>query len=136
MSEAEKSLHPVRPIRFYVVIVSSLLFLTLVSVGIHLLELGVWSSILTIVVASIQALIVVLFSMGLRYEKGFTMVFVAGSFLFLIFFVALTLADVVTRGDMFNKEHRNYKIKSPVKPMGQGTEHHSGETKTHEAKEH
>ncbi|MBL8994757.1 MAG: hypothetical protein JNM63_15530 [Spirochaetia bacterium] len=136
MSNSEKSLHPIRPLRFYVAIVSSLLLLTAVSVVIHLLELGVWSSVLTIVVASVQALIVVLFSMGLRYEKGFTMIFVAGSFLFLIFFVALTLADVVTRGDMFNKEHRNYKIKTPVKPMGQGTEHHSGEKKSHESREH
>lgn len=93
--------------------------LLIVLVGLSILAYhrfhGPWGAAITLGLAGVQAAVVILLSMGLKKEKGFHRLIIVSSILFLGFFFLLTLADVLTRGDVMPQEDKNYSIQSPVK---------------------
>ncbi|MBN8215813.1 MAG: cytochrome C oxidase subunit IV family protein [Spirochaetes bacterium] len=104
-------------LKYYFAVAASILVLVAAALAVHATMKGPVASALTLGLAGLQAVVVVLFSMGLRKEKGFNRLIFVASLMFLGFFIILTLADVLTRGDVAKDEEFNFSIKSPVKPL-------------------
>jgi cytochrome c oxidase subunit 4 len=86
------------PIRLYVTIWATLLGLTLLTAGVAFVDLGPFNTVVALVIASLKALLVVLFFMHVKYtsEKMTKVVFVAAIF-WLLILLSLSLADYATR---------------------------------------
>lgn len=85
-------------IKFYVTIGVTLLVLTAVTVAAAFVNLGPFNSVVALTIATIKALLVVLFFMHVKYtgERMTKVVIVAGVF-FLLLLLGLSLADYTTR---------------------------------------
>lgn len=116
--------HFVPPVKFYVGTLLSLLVLTFVTVYAAQFDFGSWNLIVAMFIACVKAALVALFFMGLKWEGGFNRVIFVSTLLFLFIFFAFTLVDLETRGDIDSNESEIHGIKSPVRPIGKGTEHH------------
>lgn len=75
-----------------------LLGLTLANTLIAFLNLGVWSTVIAIGIATIMASIVAGFLMHALYETKVIKIIVAGGVIWFLIMVSLTLNDYVTRG--------------------------------------
>jgi len=86
------------PIRLYVTIWAALLGLTVVTAAVAFVNLGPFNTVVALVIASVKALLVVLFFMHVKYtsEKMTKVVFVAAIF-WLLILLTLSLADYATR---------------------------------------
>jgi cytochrome c oxidase subunit 4 len=86
------------PIRLYVTIWATLLGLTVVTAAVAFVNLGPFNTVVALVIASVKALLVVLFFMHVKYtsEKMTKVVFVAAIF-WLLILLTLSLADYATR---------------------------------------
>ncbi len=86
------------PIRLYVTIWAALLCLTVITAAVAFVDLGALNTVLALVIASVKALLVVLFFMHVKYtsEKMTKVVFVAAIF-WLLILLTLSLADYTTR---------------------------------------
>jgi cytochrome c oxidase subunit 4 len=62
------------------------------------LELGPFNAIVALSIATIKALLVMLFFMELRYSTALTKVAVVAALFFLMLLLGLTLSDYMTRG--------------------------------------
>jgi len=86
------------PVRIYVGIFFALIVLTVATALIAYVDLGVFNNVVAIGIAIVKASLVALFFMHLRYSARMNpLVFGAGLF-WLCIFIALTLADILTRG--------------------------------------
>jgi cytochrome c oxidase subunit IV len=92
MSEHEHS------IGFYVLILVALLILTGVTVGAAFVNLHAWNPVVALAIASLKAVLVVLFFMHVKgaSEKMTKVVIFSGIF-FLLLLLTLTMADYGTR---------------------------------------
>ena len=76
----------------------ALLFLTGLTVFASTLELGPFNAIVALTIATIKALLVLLFFMELRYSTALTKVAVIAAVFFWMLLAGLTLSDYMTRG--------------------------------------
>ena len=90
--------HNEHSIGFYVVILFALLALTGLTVGAALVNLHAWNPVVALAIASIKAMLVVLFFMHVKgaSEKMTKVVIFSGIF-FLLLLLGLTMADYGTR---------------------------------------
>ncbi len=72
--------------------------LTALTVFAATLELGPFNAVVALTIATIKALLVLLFFMELRYSTALTKVAVVSAIFFLMLLVGLSLADYLTRG--------------------------------------
>lgn len=82
----------------YILVWVALMFFTALTAGLSYLNLGEWSGLIAILIASTKALLVALFFMHLRYEhqKMAWIVALAGFFWLSILF-SLSMTDYATR---------------------------------------
>ena len=97
--------HIIPPKTYYVVfaILLVLLVLTVVAAGI---EHALVNIVTAITIASVKALLIVLYFMHVRYSSSLSRVFATGGIIWLVIMLALTLSDYTTRGWIF--EAPNY----------------------------
>ena len=88
--------HPT--IKTFVTVWAALLLLTALTVFVSTLELGPFNAIVALTIATIKALLVLLFFMELRYSTALTKVAVISAVFFLMLLAGLTLSDYMTRG--------------------------------------
>ncbi|MGA3125603.1 MAG: cytochrome C oxidase subunit IV family protein [Candidatus Korobacteraceae bacterium] len=88
--------HPT--IRTFVTVWAALLLLTALTVFVATLELGPFNAIVALTIATIKALLVLLFFMELRYSTALTKVAVVAAVFFFFLLAGLTLSDYLTRG--------------------------------------
>lgn len=88
----------VAPRRMYYSIFGALLVLTLLTVLVARVDLGVLNTVVALTIAVIKALLVVLYFMHVRWSSQLTKVFVGAGFLWLIILIVFTLSDFWTRG--------------------------------------
>jgi cytochrome c oxidase subunit 4 len=81
----------------YLVIWLILLVLTVVSWQVSLLDLGAFDLVVSLVIATVKATLVVLYFMHLAHARFSTKMVVIVSALFVILLVSLTAGDVATR---------------------------------------
>lgn len=77
----------------------SLLVLTIITVGASRINFGPFNFPIAMLIATIKALLVILFFMGLKYDDNENRTIFGSSFVFFAIFVALTACDIFTRGD-------------------------------------
>lgn len=82
----------------YVIVFVVLLVLLALTVGAAYLDLGPWSTVLAIAIASLKALLVILYFMHVRYSTPLTWLYAAVGFIWLGILIVLTLSDYLTRG--------------------------------------
>lgn len=81
----------------YYAVFGTLIVLTLVTVGLSFLELGVWHAPAGLVIAACKAVMVALFFMHLLHGQRLTWIVIGGGLFWLGILMALTLADYLTR---------------------------------------
>ncbi len=85
-------------LKTFFLIWGALLVLTATTVGVSYLELGVLNPVVALVIATIKALLVILFFMEVRYSSKMTMMVVVSGVFFLMLLLGLTLSDYLSRG--------------------------------------
>lgn len=85
--------------KFYVLIWAALMCLTVITASVAFLDLGPLNTVVALVIATLKALLVVLFFMHVKYasEKLTRMVIISALF-WLMLLLFLSLADYTTRG--------------------------------------
>ena len=81
----------------YYAVFGALIALTLLTLGVGFLELGVWHTAAGLAIATCKALLVILFFMHVLYSKRLTWVVIAAAVLWLAIVMVLTMADYLTR---------------------------------------
>ncbi len=85
-------------IKTYALVFAGLLVLTGVTTGVAFIDLGPFSVVVALVIAVCKMLLVALYFMHMRYSTRLTRLVVLGGLMWLGILLALTLADVATRG--------------------------------------
>ena len=85
------------PYRTFVLVWVGLLILTVITVIASQVHLGQWGTVVAIVIASAKSSLVLLFFMGLKYERAVIRWMFLVAILSFMIFLALTYVDYVTR---------------------------------------
>jgi len=85
------------PVKVYLGTFVGLVVLTLATTGIAYLHLGIWNTVIALVIAVAKALLVILFFMHAYYEKGLTRVVFSVGIIWLAILIVLSSTDVFTR---------------------------------------
>ena len=88
--------HPT--VKTFVLVWAALLIFTITTVAVASIELGPFNAVVALTIATIKALLVLLFFMELRYSTALTKVSVLAAIFFLFILAGLTLSDYLTRG--------------------------------------
>src|ERR1700721_3799078 len=98
MSMAEHEEHAAPAIAFYIGIGVILLVLTITTAAVAFVNLGPFNPVVALLIATIKALLVVLFFMHVKgASEKLTGVIVFSGFFFLAILLSLSLADFLTR---------------------------------------
>lgn len=84
----------------YYKVFAALMILALATTGIAFLDLGPFNTVVAMGIATIKAILVVLFFMHVRYQRRLTAVFAMAGFCWLLILLVLTASDYFTRGWM------------------------------------
>jgi cytochrome c oxidase subunit 4 len=90
--------HHVVPVRNYIVVFAALMVLTVITVAVAFVDLGVLNDIVMLAIAVTKAVLVILIFMHVRYATRLTALTVAGGFVWLGILLVLTLQDYLSRG--------------------------------------
>jgi cytochrome c oxidase subunit IV len=84
--------------KFYYTIWIALLGLTVITAGVAFIDLGPFNVVLALVIATIKALLVVLFFMHVKYaSEKLTKIVIVSAIFWLFLLLALSMADYATR---------------------------------------
>ena len=84
-------------IRTYIVVWGALIVLTVVTVSVSYVSLGLMNVVVALLIASVKASLVALFFMHLRYESRLVWGFALTPIFFLVLIIAGTLSDNLFR---------------------------------------
>jgi cytochrome c oxidase subunit IV len=85
------------PVGVYVGVFLALMVLTALTTAVAFVDLGPLNTVVALTIAVIKMLLVVLFFMHVRYNKGLTRIVIVAAFFWLGIMMALMLADELTR---------------------------------------
>ena len=85
-------------VRTYALVFVALLVLTFVTTEVAYIDLGIFSVVVALGIASVKMLMVALIFMHLRHSTRLTKITLAGSLVWLGILLAFTLQDILTRG--------------------------------------
>jgi cytochrome c oxidase subunit 4 len=88
---------PKSTVRTYLIIFAALMVLLVVTVAVAFVHLGPLNIFIAMGIASIKAVLVILYFMHVKYSSKLTMVFASAAFFWLIVLFGLTFGDYVTR---------------------------------------
>jgi cytochrome c oxidase subunit 4 len=92
------------PTSTYLKVGAALLTLTVLTVAISRINLGPWNLVVAMLIASVKAVLVVLFFMHLLHDNKIYGSFFAGALVFLSVLIILTMFDTMDRGDLHAEE--------------------------------
>ena len=95
-AEAHTHAHPT--VKTFVSVWAALLVFTVVTVVVASIDLGPFNAVVALTIATIKAVLVLLFFMEPRYSTALTKVAVISAVFFLFILAGLTLSDYLTRG--------------------------------------
>lgn len=104
--------HFIIPKKYYQFTFIALIILTIITVAISRVDLGILNTPVAILVASIKATFVGAFFMGLRWEKS-NLIFVFGAICTMILFFLFTFVDVMYRGTLTSEVQVPYYEATP-----------------------
>ncbi len=120
--------HFIIPKKYYQFTFVSLIILTIFTVAISRVDLGILNTPVAIFVATVKASLVGAFFMGLRWERA-NLIFVFGAIAALVLFFLFTFVDLAYRGAITDEVESPYGYKSPVKVIEYSKDHNSGHGK-------
>ena len=85
------------PIRVYIIIFATLMGLTAATILVSYHDLGALNNVVALMIAVTKATLVILYFMHVRYSPSLTKLVAAGSFLWLIILLSITMADYISR---------------------------------------
>ncbi len=97
-SSADHGASHVVSLKVYFAIFAALMVLTAATVWVAFIDLGALNTLVALAVAVTKATLVILFFMHVKYSTKLTWLVVASGFVFLAIMIALTMADIVSRG--------------------------------------
>ncbi len=86
------------PKRIYYIIFGALMFLTAITIWVAFIDLGAFSDVIALGIATTKATLVILYFMHVRYSSKLTWAAVFSGFLFLAILLTITMSDYLTRG--------------------------------------
>jgi cytochrome c oxidase subunit IV len=86
--------------RTYILVFLGLIALTVITTAVAFVDLGAFSVVAALAIATGKMLLVALFFMHVRHSTKLTKLVLVGGLLWLGILLVLTLADFVTRGDV------------------------------------
>lgn len=86
------------PVKTYVVIFLALIALTILTTAVAFVDLGRVNTVAALAIAVTKMLLVILFFMHVKYSPGLTRLVIIAGFFWLAILVAISMADVFTRG--------------------------------------
>jgi caa(3)-type oxidase subunit IV len=95
---AEREATPVPPVRTYLLATGALVLLTVLSVGLSLIDLHGWNSFVALLIAAVMGVINALVFMRLRSDQPTVRLVGVAALLWLSILIVGTLDDVLTRG--------------------------------------
>lgn len=128
MNNTSSHSHFIVPVRYYVGTFLALLVLTFITVFISRFHFGALNIYIAMLVAVVKACLVISYFMGMKWESGFMRLILIFTVIFMGIFMAFTLADISTRGDVDPLQAGVHNIQSPVKPL---TSEHGMESDYH-----
>lgn len=94
----EESPRHLVPARVYIATWVALLILTALTTGVAYIDLGVYNTVVALVIAGIKMMLVVLFFMHVKYISGMPRIVMIAALFWLAIMMAFMLADELTRG--------------------------------------
>jgi cytochrome c oxidase subunit 4 len=85
-------------VKTYVAVLAALLVCTILTTAVAYVDLGDFSVVVALGIASVKMLLVALFFMHIRHSSKLTKLVVAGGLLWLGILLVLTMTDFATRG--------------------------------------
>jgi len=125
--EKENS-HHIIPFLTYMKVFGALMFLTVITVLAAKIDLtlflgeGPWNVILAMLIASIKAILVLMFFMHLYYDKKTNALFFMGSMLFVVIFIVFVYFDIAYRDGINDLGKENPLGKSAFQSLNDDTE--------------
>ena len=101
MTEKYSHHHHILPLKIYLGIGGTLIFLTLITVAVAQVHLGPFNLVVALAIAVVKAVLVGLFFMHLKYDNKLFGVIFLSSLAFLGIFIIITLFDTLRRGDIY-----------------------------------
>ena len=90
-------MHPVTPVRTYVLIWAILTIMTFTTYFVAQIDLGPFNTVVALMIAFFKMSLVIMFFMEVRRERPLTKLFVFAGFFWLAILLALTLGDYFSR---------------------------------------
>ena len=90
-------MHSITSVRTYVIIWAILTIMTFTTYFVAQIDLGVFNTVVALVIAFFKMSLVVLFFMEVRHERTLTKIFVAGGFFWLLSLIFMTIGDYLSR---------------------------------------
>lgn len=86
------------PVRTYLLVFAGLMVLLAITIAVGYIDFGPLNKIVTIVVATVKAGLIMTYFMHLIHSKRLTWIFAGVGFFFLIIMLLITLSDYTARG--------------------------------------
>lgn len=86
------------PVSVYVAVWVALLILTGLTTGVAYVDLGVYNTVVALLIAGVKMMLVVLFFMHVKYITGMPRIVMVAAVFWLAIMMAFTVADEVSRG--------------------------------------
>ena len=90
--------HHVVPLRVYIGVFVALIALVALTVGVAFLDLGPFGVPIALTIASVKALLILLYFMHVRYSSHVSWIYAGAGFFWLLILIVLTLSDYLSRG--------------------------------------
>ena len=89
--------HHISPLSLYIKVFAALMILTVITVAVAFVDMGLLNTFVAITIAVIKACLVVWFFMHLSHSAKVTWICAAGGVVWLVIMLALTMSDIMTR---------------------------------------
>ena len=90
--------HHIVPKPTYFLVFAALLVLLALTLGAYYVDLGPLNLPVALLIATVKAVLILLFFMHVKYSSKMVMLFSGVAFIFLFIMIALTAGDYLTRG--------------------------------------
>ena len=97
MSEQHHTEDHIIPSSVYMAVFVALLVGTAVTTAVAFIDLGAYNTVVALVIAFTKMLLVILFFMHVKYQKGLTRIAIICAFFWLGIMITFTLSDEMTR---------------------------------------
>ncbi len=89
--------HHIIPVRTYLIIFAALFILLIITVAAYYIDVGPFNIVIAMTIATVKALLIILYFMHVRFSNRLTWVFAGAAFFWLGILLGLTLTDYLSR---------------------------------------